>query len=179
MLELIDSGKEINFGQWLGDSRAWPFTGIHRRPGVSTGRFVISDASAIDQLPHGIRLMRDGQGEKGNANAAVILRLVASLRDSIVHMPPVFGVRKGCWDILTQFHSATNAGWTFAYTMQGLVELASCLPEDTGASINFSQIPTESVNVVTPLGEPVDTSLWHAGARCVAFYCLQILLALP
>ncbi|KAI9510487.1 hypothetical protein F5148DRAFT_1178838 [Russula earlei] len=152
---------------------------ISRKPGVPTQHFVIYDASAVNRLPYGVRLMRDGCGQQNDVSSTLILRLVASLRDSILHMPPVFRYTAGTgsWSVIPQFHSATNTGWTFAYTMQGLLELSSCIP---GNSIDFSFPPTmEPLRVVDIAGEPVDISAWHAGVRCVAFYCLAILRALP
>jgi hypothetical protein len=149
----------------------------HRLAGVSTLQLKLVPRSEVDTLPYGIRLMRDVI-RTSDKHATDQLHLVATLRNSLCHLPPVFNVRaKELCSILGREYTTLMAGWTFSYILLGLVDLASTIPGP--ASIDFARIPAERVQVVSHEGTPIDTSEWHAGTRCIAAYCLQIIRALP
>ena len=150
---------------------------VYRRFGVSTHQLVLSPPSSVDTLPYGILLTRSG--EHNLVQAGLVLQLVATLRDSVCHMPPVFYRRsgRGFWDDLASVFSPVDHGWTFAFTLMGLVDLAAAIPGP--ATIDFTKIPVDQAEVVSLDGDRVDTAQWHGGTRCIASYCLQIIRALP
>lgn len=152
---------------------------LYRRFGVSTHQLALAPPSSVDTLPYGILLMRSAYGEQNSVQAAIVLQLVATLRDSVCHMPPVFYRRtgRGFWDDLAPVFSPVDHGWTFAFALMGLVDLAAVIPGP--ATIAFTKIPVDQLEVISLDGEVVDTSQWHGGTRCIASFCLQILRALP
>ena len=123
--------------------------------------------------------MRSAYGEENKVEAGIILQLVAKLRDSVCHMPPVFYRRTGggFWTDLAAVFGPVDIGWTFAFTLMGLVDLAAAIPGP--ATIDFMKIPVDQAEVVSLDGERVDTAQWQSGIHCIASYCLQIIRALP
>ena len=154
---------------------------VYRRFGVSTDQLVLAPASSVNTLPYGIRLMRSAYGsEQTDLQAGIVLQLVATLRNSVCHMPPVFYRRtgRGFWDDLAAvFNSVDGNGWTFAFALMGLVDLAAVIPGP--ASIDFESIPVNQAKVVSVDGKAVNTAQWKTGTKCIAWYCLQIIRALP
>jgi hypothetical protein len=152
---------------------------VYRRFGVSPHQLALAPPSSVDKLPYGILLTRSAHGEQNLAQAGIILQLVATLRDSVCHMPPVFyrRVGRGFWDDLGAVFRPVDNGWTFAHTLMGLVDLAAVIPGP--ATIDFMKIPVDQAEVVSLDGERVDTAQWEGGTKCIASYCLQIIRALP
>jgi hypothetical protein len=131
---------------------------FYRRFGVSTQKLALAPPSSVDKLPYGILLTRSSHGEHNLAQAGIILQLVATLRGSVCHMPPVFYRRagRGFWDDLASVFSSVDIGWTFAFTLMGLVDLAAVIPGP--ATIDFTKIPANLTRVVSFDGEVVDTA---------------------
>ena len=153
---------------------------VYRRFGVSTHQLALAPPSSVDKLPYAILLMRSAYTEQNSVQAGIILQLVATLRDSVCHMPPVFYRRtgRGFWnDLATVFNSVDGNGWIFAFTLMGLIDLAAVIPGP--ATIDFTKIPVDQAEVVSLDGERVDTAQWQRGTQCIASYCLQIIRALP
>ena len=80
---------------------------VYLRFGVSTHQLALAPPSSVDKLPYAILLMRSAYTEQNSVQAGIILQLVATLRDSVCHMPPVFYRRtgRGFWnDLATVFN---------------------------------------------------------------------------
>ena len=153
---------------------------VYRRFGVSTHQLVLAPRSSVDKLPYGILLMRSSYKEEDDLQAEIVLQLVATLRNSVCHIPPVFYRRsvKGFWaDLAPVYNKIDGNGWTFAYTLMGLIDLAAVIPGP--ATIDFTKIPQDQVEVVSLEGKNVDTARWKTGTKCIAWYCLQVIRALP
>ncbi|EDR12008.1 uncharacterized protein LACBIDRAFT_324355 [Laccaria bicolor S238N-H82] len=137
---------------------------VYRRFGVSTHQLALAPPSSVDKLPYGILLMRSAYAEQNSVQAGIVLQLVATLRDSVYHMPPVFYCRTGggFWsDLAAVFDPVEGNGWTFAFTLMGLVDLAAVIPGPAG--IDFTKIPEDQAEVVSLDGERVDTAQWQRG----------------
>lgn len=95
---------------------------------------------------------------------------------------PVFGVRaEELWGtvLLKSVFDPLAMRWPCTYMLLGLTELAATIPGDQPDYIDFTRIPQELVTVYSHTGVRIDTNRWHAGTRCIAAYCLQIIRALP
>ena len=92
---------------------------VYCRFRVSTHQLALAPPSSVDKLPYAILLMRSAHTEQNSIQAGIILQFVATLRDSMCHMPPVFyrHTGRGFWNNLaTVFNSVDGNGWTLAFT---------------------------------------------------------------
>ena len=94
-------------------------------------------------------------------------------------MPPVLYRRtgRGFWnDFATVFNSVDDDGWTFAFTLKGLIDLVAVIPGP--ATVDFTKIPADQGSGFFGWREGRYCSM-AKGTQCIASYCLQIIRALP